>query len=472
MPNANDVLFIVLPSSFSAYTGSKLNAGSQIYPLLSYACLSATLRQVGAKVKILDLGVEKNPYSILDVELRTENYSMVCITATTPLFYEASDISRLVRKMLGANVKIILGGAHGTALPFECLHNSEFDIVVCGEGDYTIVDIYQGKPLHKIDGIYYKQNDSIRCTTQRELIHDLDMLPMPAMDLYNPIKYKCSKSLSRKSPICNMETSRGCPSRCSFCNKNISGRKYRVKSPEKVVEEIKYVLGLGYREIRFIDDQFNASIEHAKKVCEAIIRAGLRFPWSLSAGIRVNCADLELLKLAKRAGCYQVGIGFESGDQKSLDSIDKDITIEQSIRCMDIVKKSGLESIGFFIFGLPADDEESLKKTTNFAIKLMPDLAKVTITIPFPGTRLFEQYEKQGLIKSRDWSTYNLHKAGDIYNHPKLSHEILVKYYNAFFKKFYLNPRYICRKFVKSITHLTLHRDIYYALQTFFPKVF
>jgi len=470
MNTRKDVLFINLPSAFTAYAGSKLHAGLQIYPLLSFAMLAAVLREKGARVSILDLGLDAS-FDKLDATLEETKPEIVGITATTPLFFEASELSRRVRKKLGAGVKIILGGPHATALPEECLLSSEFDIVVYCEGEETIAEIWDKKNLSEIKGIYYKKDGKIFSTGDRGVIENLDSLPMPALDLYAIKNYRCSRALSRESPISNYETSRGCPSRCSFCNKNISGRKYRMKSPEKVIEELKYILSLGVKELRFIDDQFNANPQHAKEVCEAIIREGLHFPWSLAAGIRVNCADVELLKLAKRAGCYQVGIGFESGDQDSLDSIDKDATIEESIECMQAVKKAGLESIGFFMLGLPADTEKSLNKTINFAIKLMPDLAKITITIPFPGTHLFEQYEKQGLIKTRDWTKYNFHNAGDVYRHPNLDFETLMKYYLLFYRKFYLNPKYISRRFVKSLLNLSIHRDIYYALQTFFPKL-
>jgi radical SAM superfamily enzyme YgiQ (UPF0313 family) len=164
-----------------------------------------------------------------------------------------------------------------------------------------------------------------------------------------------------------------------------------------------------------------------------------------------------------------VGVGFESGNQIALDSIDKGIKIEQSIKSMKIIKKSGLESIGFFILGLPADTVKSMNQTIKFAKKLMPTYAKTTILMPFPGTKLFDEYEKKGLIKTRDWSKYNIHSATEVYQHPTLTSNQLKKYYDKFYRSFYFSPRFIYLRIIKSLKEGTLMRDIYYGVKTFLP---
>lgn len=468
--NEIDVLFINPPSAFGAYTGTRVNAAVQIYPLSSFMSLSAVLKRAGFQPAVLDLGIEKNPYQALDEFLKETKPRIVGLTSTTPLFFEVAEISRRVKEKFGSDITVVYGGPHATALPEESLRNSDIDIVVISEGEEIIVEIAQGKKLADIKGIYYKENGKILSTPSRPLIKDLNSLPLPDISVYNIKKYKSSRLVSRGTPSINLETSRGCPHNCSFCNKNIFGRLFRPKSPERAIEEIKYFLKSGVKGIRIADDKFTVDIERAKKFCELILKEKLRFPWSLAAGIRVDRTDKELedfLRLAKKAGCHEAGIGFESGDQKSLDSIDKGITLEQSIKCMEIVKRAGMESIGFFIFGLPADTEESLKKTMDFALKLRPDLAKVTIAMPFPGTRLFEQWDKEGRIKTRDWSKYNLHKVADVYEHPNLSQETLKKYYYLFYRKFYFNFRFLSRRIIKGLLNGRIFLDIYYGFRTF-----
>jgi len=473
MEKKKDILLINPPSTFGAYEGTKVSAAVQVYPLLSFMCLGAALKRAGFEVGVVDLGIEAEPYEVLEKTIAETKPSFVGITSPTPLFFEVAEISRRAKEKLGDKVKVIYGGPHATALPEESLEKSTMDVIVIGEGEETIVEICQGKSLKDIRGICYKEENRIICNPPRPLIGNLDSLPFPALDLYDLKRYKSSKLVSGKSPVSSIETSRGCPRNCSFCNKNISGRVFRTKSPERVIEEFKYFLNLGIKGFRVIDDQFAANIDRAKRICEMILKENLHFSWILASGIRVDGDyDLEFFKLLKKTGCRDVGIGFESGDQKSLDSIDKGITLEQSMNCMKLIKKAGLETVGFFMLGLPTDTEESLKKTIKFAIKLSPDLAKATITIPFPGTRLFEQYEKEGRIKTRDWSKYNIHKVADVYEHPNLSQETLKKYYDLFYWRFYFAPKFLFRRIFKGIITGRLFLDIYYGLRTFFPKIF
>ncbi len=444
----------------------------QNYPLLSLASLAAAGRAKGFNVAVLDLGIEEKPWELLEQKLKEFSPSFVGTTGTTPLFPEVAEMSRFIRERTGRETKLLLGGPHATALPEESLRQSEFDIIVFGEGEETLLEILEGKKLSEIKGVYYKEGDKILSTPPRPMIENLDSLPFPALDMFDIKRYKCPPVLNRESPMINFMTSRGCVYGCTFCNKNIFGRKFRVWSVDYILEEMEYCLRLGIRELRFVDDQFTTDMPRAKTICELIVKKGLKFPWTLAAGLRVDCIDEEFLELAKRAGLYQIALGFESGDQASLDSINKGIKLEQSMRAMELIKKvGGFETVGFFMFGLPADTEESLKKTTEFALKLMPDMAKVTITIPFPGTKLFDWYNERGLIKSRDWTLYKLHGSGDIYTHPNLTHETMEQYYDEFYRKFYLNPRYLSRRVILSLKKGMFWSDVVAGLRTFFPKI-
>jgi len=465
-----NILFVNAPSCFASYAGTRVNAVVQVYPLLSHATLAAVAQKEKRNVEILDLGMILNWKKALDDKLRSFKPDMVCMSVTTPLFNEVADISFMLRQQLGPDVLLATGGPHATALPFETLNNSAFDVLIAGEGEEAFRRILIGDSYDGIPGVYYKEGETVRFTEGYSYVKNLDDLPFPAFDLYDMTKYKCPRILNRVSPMTNFMTSRGCVFRCSFCNKNIFGNRIRYKSPEKVIDEIRYMLKAGIREIRFIDDMFTTDMDRAKTICELIIKNNLKFPWTLSAGIRVDRVDLEFLKLAKRAGLYQVAFGFESGDQASLDSIDKGIKVEQGIKAMELVRQSGLESVGFFMLGLPADTEESIHKTFALAKKLSPTYAKVTVVIPFPGTRLFDQYEKEGRIKSRDWPLYNLHSVADIYEHPHLSSETLDKYYNRFYYEYYLRPGYLAKTFIRTLKDFTVFHHMYYGLQTFFPK--
>lgn len=508
MQRLNDtVLFITPPSAFTAYTGTKINAVTQHYPLLQYMHLSSYIKQFGFKTKVLDLGIEKNPWSLLPKILEKLRPRIIAMTCTTPLFYEVKLIGMIVKAILGEESLIVTGGIHVSALPEESLTETMSDIVVIGEGEITFKEICEGRPLEEISGIAYRKDKNrrmirdadsilndmignkpkhlitgiedgetgheIRRTPRRQFMtnDELDALPFADLDLYDIYRYKNPHIIARKHPLILMETSRGCPFHCNFCS---SENVYREMSPERIIEEMKEFKKRGIKEIKIVDDQFAVSIKRAKKIFELILQENLKFHINLANGIRVDRLDLELLQLAKKAGVYQLGIGFESSDQTVLDSMQKGLKdpINTGLRTMEIIRKSGLESVGFFIFGAPEDTEESLNRTIAFAKMLRPDYAKVTIMIPFPDTRLFAEYEKKGLIKSRQWDLYNIHQAVDIYKHPNgLTPELLRRYYHLFYKEYYLlNPRYILMRIWKGIKNGNIFSDIWGGLKTFFPN--
>lgn len=461
-----DILFINPPSAFKAYNDTKVKVFRQVFPLLSFMSLSAVLKENEFNTDLLDLGIEEDPFVLLKKILIIKKPKFIGITSTTPLFQEVVIISKISKEIL-KDVKIIYGGPHATALPEESLSKSEVDIVVTGEGEIPLIEIMQGKKLSEIGGIYYKKNGKIFKSSANKKELDLNKLPFPDINLYDIKRYHCSELVSKGTPVLHMETSRGCPHDCKFCNKNIFGKKFRTKSPERVIEEMKYFIKNGAGEFRIIDDQFAANLDRAKSICRLMIKENITLPWNLGAGVRVDRVDAEFLNLAKKAKCYQLGVGFESGNQESLNSISKGIKLEQSIKSMKIIKESGLESIGFFILGLPADTTNSMNQTINFAKRLMPTYAKTTILMPFPGTVLFEEYEKKGLIKTKDWSKYNIHSATEIYEHPTLTSYELKKYYNKFYRVFYFNPRFIYFRIIKSLKERTFLRDVYYGAKTF-----
>jgi radical SAM superfamily enzyme YgiQ (UPF0313 family) len=298
----------------------------------------------------------------------------------------------------------------------------------------------------------------------------MDELPMPALGLFDSRNYTCPRVIARNNPVGPIEISRGCVFNCSFCNKTVHGREFRVKSPARVIDEIFALKGLGYREFHVLDDQFTTDIDKAKEICREIIKRGVNMTWNLRTGVRVDRVDQEFLDLAKKAGCYQVGVGFESGNQDLLDAIGKGARVEQASRAAEMIKKAGLEAVGFFMLGLPGETIDTMEETIRFAVNLGLDYAKATILVPFPGTRIYDEFEKAGLIKTRDWSRYNFHDAREIYGHPTLSWDYLNRYYALFHRRFYLRYNYLMRRFWTSLRQGRLLFDLYYGYQTFLGR--
>jgi len=453
------VLLFNPPSALRVYSKSKIRAVVPKLPSLSLAMVAGSLLEEGTDVRIADLML--NDYRQAKVMTRQEiirfKPDIIGVTATTPLFYEAGQISDEA-KSISKDIVTILGGSHASSLPVDCLKESSFDIVVAGEGEKVIKDIVNGSDVKGVKG--------------DEKSHDtpLDDLPMPALNLFDAKDYVCSRVIARNNPVGPIEMSRGCVFNCSFCNKTVHGRGFRIKSPARIIKELVILKKLGYKEFHVLDDQFTTDINKAKEVCAEIIRKDINMSWNLRTGVRVDRIDREFLDLAKRAGCYQAGIGFESGSQACLDAVGKGIKLEQAIRAVEMIKKAGIEIAGFFMLGLPGETVESMEETIRFATRLDPDYAKATILVPFPGTRIYDEFEQKGLIKTKDWSRYNFHNAHEIYTHPTLNWECLNYYYEFFHKRFYLRWSYLIRRFWKSLIHGRLFVDLYYGYQTFFGK--
>lgn len=460
-----DVILINPAYSRLIYAKAKIKAGVPINPVLNLAMLASLPLEKGFKIKILDMNVLGDPDYCLKHEIREEKPRFVGITFTTPLFSEAKRIAGIV-KDLGLNTTLVAGGPHATIFPEELLNESEFDIVAIGEADFVIKELLE-LPLGDIKGIVFKKNGKVLRTPPREVIENLDNLPFPAWGLYDLKKYHKPSLSCLKSPPGYLETSRGCPWGCVFCNKNIQGRKFRPKSAKRVVDEIEGMLNMGFREINFLDDTFSTDLDRAKLICEEIIKRGLKFPWHPLNGMRVDRLDRELLSLMKRSGCYKASFGIESGNEQVLRNINKGITLDHVERAVKWAKDTGLETFGYFMLGLPGETKKTMQDTINFAKKLKLDIAKFNVTIPLPGTEIFNMWEKQGQIKTRDWAKYNFYSPYNIiYDHPTLSHDILKRYYRKAYLSFYFSFSFLVRRLMGGIKRKTILRDIKLFFQT------
>jgi len=394
---------------------------------------------------------------------------IVGITATTPLMNQLRDISVLA-KDISKNILVVGGGAHPSALPEESIRESMLDAVFVGEADYTFADICDGKPMADIPGIAYRDNDDVFSNSPRLPIANLDELPMPAWHLYN-IKdyYKMSRLLAKRFPVANAEFSRGCVYKCDFCASKITlSLGYRKKSPERCVEEVKYMYKLGYREFFLADDIFTSDQKWAKQVCEAIYKSGVDMSWTCTNGIRVESADDELFKTLRKSGCYRVSFGFESGNDEVLKAFGKGgrATVKQAKKAVKSARAAGIDTNGYFMVGLSADTEKSMEDTINLARALPLDMMKCSICVAFPGTKMFNEYVDKGKIRSFNWDEYMIYTAQDLFAHDNLSFTVVQKYMEKFFRRCILfNPKFIIRRLLRGIRTGEFFWDAYYGIQ-------
>jgi len=457
------ILLVNLPFE-KIYEKTSLKGVAPSIPPLGLACIAGSLIEDKHEVNIFDFNLYEKGYNEFTEKIRSFNPDFVGITFVTPLIREADKITKIVKEI---NPKIVLigGGPHCSSFPESSLNETSLDIAVIGEGDFVIKEIIKKKTLAKIKGIAYRKGKKIIVNKRGDFIKNLDILPMPAFHLYEKEKYKVSSAIARKNPVVWLETSRGCVFGCIYCNKSCFGRTFRAKSPERVLKEFILVKNLGFKEIHLTDDGFTTNLERVKKICDLLIENKVNMDWSTITGIRVDRVDRELLIKLKKAGCYRVYFGIESGNQEIINNIKKGITLEQVKNAVAWAKEAGLEVAGYFMIGLPGETEKTMQDTINFAKSLDLDLAKISITIPLPATEMFNNLESNNLIKTHDWERFKFYSTpSSIYNHQNLSWPVIEKYYKKFYREVFLNPRFIFKRIKNSIKNRTLIDDIKMAL--------
>jgi anaerobic magnesium-protoporphyrin IX monomethyl ester cyclase len=453
------VLLVNPPSAIGVYDRSRIRVAITSAPFITLASLAGALLEKGFQVEIADLMIEGRPDEAYRRKLREMKPGFVGITFTTPLWNEARALAAVAKEEL-PSVVTMAGGVHATTLPDEVLATGAFDVVVLGEGERTIVEICSGGQLAGIDGVAFRSPDGgmVR-TPPRALIEDLDDLPLPAWQLHDLRFYRSPHIASRRNPVGYMETNRGCNHHCLYCSQNVFGHRVRSKSAPRVVDEMFRMLDLGFRDIHIKDNNFTADIERARQVCELLVERRFPAPWALPTGVNVHDVDRDFFSLARKAGCYQVAFGIESGVEEILRKVNKPQSLDRIRQAVEMAADAGIETVGFFMMGLPGDTEETMEETIRFALSLPLTYAKASMTLPFPSSALFRLASAEGRVLSTDWDRYNFHCTSEVWRHENLDWETIERYYTLFHKRFYFRPSYIWKRFWRDIRMGQLFAD-------------
>ena len=360
---------LINPSYQGSYGGAKASIVNPIHPTLGLATIAAVAIERGHQIELLDMSWRRYDWREIKEAVLATKPDIVGITATTPLMNQLRDISTVV-KDISKDILVVGGGAHPSALPEETVRESELDAVFVGEADFSFGDLCDGQSLSDIPGLYYRDGDTVVSTGWRPPIANLDDLPLPAWELYDPKIYKkhMSRLLCRRPPSTMAEFSRGCVFKCDYCASKITmGLGYRKKSPARCAEEVRKMHSLGFREFLLADDIFTSDQKWAGEVAEAITATGTNMLWTCQNGIRVESADAALFQKMRRAGCYRVSFGFESGNDEVLKQFGKGgrATVEQGRKAVQMARQAGIETSGFFLLGLSSDTVETMEETVQ-----------------------------------------------------------------------------------------------------------
>lgn len=439
---------LIIPAWVPAEIFSQKTAGSQInyWQPLGTLYVASALQQAGHEVRFYNGAFFDHDHILKDVG--EYGPDVVGIYSTTFGWPKAKFTAAAVRKLLPEGF-LVVGGPYPVALQEQCLEDCpELDAVVTGEGEITLVEMLArrsaGESLEGVAGVAYRSGTAIRKNAARPLIEDLDRLAFPARELLGEAgKYIPPPATYKRRPVAVIMTARGCNRRCLYCFQIDKHREkgVRYRSVANVMAEIELCLAQGYREIKFIDDTLAADYDRAMEIARQITIRGLDFTWFASAC--VNQVDKPLLAAFRKAGCWAVLFGAESGVQKDLNAIKKGITVSQIRKAVQAAKEVGLTVYTPFLFGIPGQTFADGLKSIEFAIELDPDIANFHAITPFPGTELYDNLDKYGTM-STDLSDFTYQGAAFI---PySMTREEISRLRQIAFKRFYSRPRFLWRR--------------------------
>jgi len=406
-----DLLLVNPPLTPKERYGALSQAGSSMANL-GLMTLAASARSEGIIPAILEAGALNLSLEETLERIKAASPKYLALTCVTLSFHRAATLAAQAKELL-PDLTTIIGGPHFTALAQPTMEeNSQFDFGIMGEGEITLSELLKTLEnkgeLSQVKGIFYRREGKVLSTPARDFILNLDQLPFPAWDLLEGFPQRYQPAIFRylQLPAANLVFTRGCPFQCTFCDRSVFGHKIRSYSPDYIIGMMKELKNrYGIREILFEDDTFFVFKDRLKEVLERMIREGFQFTWSCLA--RADMLDQELLRLMKKAGCWQIAFGIESSEETILELLQKKMKPEVVEKAVQMTRQAGILTKGFFILGAPLETRETFNKSVKFAKRIgLDDFSLFNLT-PFPGSQIYEIAGDYGEF-DRDWTKMNL----------------------------------------------------------------
>jgi len=383
-----------------------------IQPPLGLGYLATALRKNGLTVEILDANKKRVSVGELPRIIGKIKPDFVGFQFYTLNLNYVREGHRLIKR-INSEIITLVGGPHPSALPYEIFQTlgKPLDFAFAGEAEIGLPTLIKkinenSNTFANIPGLIYRKNKKTYVNPPL-FFKDIDKFGSPAWDLLKPESYPEAQhgAFFKNFPIAPIITTRGCPYQCSFCAARLNNGPFlRKRAPVAVVNEIETLYKQrGIREFHIVDDNFTLDKDHAAKILKGIIKLKLKATLAVPNGIRLDTLDKEILKLMKKAGFYLISVGIESGSDRILKMMNKNLMTGQIREKIKLIKRTGLDVAGFFILGYPGETEKEIRQTINFSLNLGLLRANYFLFLPLPGTPIYENLKKQSKIKAVNW---------------------------------------------------------------------
>ncbi|MGD9331072.1 MAG: radical SAM protein [Desulfobacterales bacterium] len=445
---------------------------------LGLLSMAAWLEKQDHRVSVYDcLGYDRlQPHAAIVRDILAGRPDLVGFSATTSGFLDGYDLA-VALKQQRAEILTVFGGVHVSALGACLLENyPAIDYLCLGEGEATLAELADGLPPAEIDGLVWRDGDTIVSNPVRRLLPDLDQLPFPAYAKLRgfPQRYHLPLFSYIRPPGATMVTSRGCPYQCSYCDRSVFKQGYRYNSAAYIYAHLRYLRDrFGVRHVNIYDDLFTAHRKRIAELCTLLIAKPLGMQFNCA--VRVGHADDDLLQMLKAAGGLMVSLGIESGDMDLMDRHKPGVELEGVKDTVRRIQASGLRAKGLFMMGLPGETEASIRKTSDFIMSLDLDDMNMSKFTPFHGAPAWRDLQEHGSLQE-DWRRMNCLNFVFL---PRgiSSREALDELYNQHVKRFYSSPAWR-HKFRRrlwehrwSLWHMIVHLpDFLAAKNNFEPR--
>ncbi|OVE82691.1 hypothetical protein BVY03_00330 [bacterium K02(2017)] len=450
IPKPMKILLINPPREheIKAPTPEVLEKNRGFNPPLGLLFIAAILEKQNHQVNVIDCQVEEYNYQQIDDLVKAQDYDLLGLTVMTFSLVDSLMISSIAKKH-HPQKPIVWGGPHLHIYAKESAQFAEVDYVITGEGELAILDLIANlqnkKSWEQVKGVGTFKDQKYLYNGNAPIIENLDTIPFVARHL-TPI-HKYNSILAKSSTVTTIFSSRGCPYKCSFCDRPQLRPNFRARSAKNVVDEMELCVKMGIKEFIFYDDTFTVDKKRVHQICDDIIQRNLNISWDCRTSI--SAMDEKLLQHMAQAGCAGIHYGIEAGTAKIQKVIQKNLNLDRIDLIITQTQQAGIKAMAYFMLGNPKETPYDVKESLKFIKKLNPDFLHITGLLPFPATQIYLQGLKSGMIKEDYWLKFAKNPKKEFitphwpeYFTRNQLEKLIVKSYQSY----YLRPHFLMRR--------------------------